>query len=53
MDDREFCRVFNQIQMDPDREEAMLARLLRQERGTRPMKQVKKTVRCWWPPPCC
>lgn len=34
MDDREFCRVFDQIQMGPDREEAMLERLLRQERLT-------------------
>lgn len=44
MDDREFCRVFDQIQMGPDREEAMLERLLRQERRTRPVKQMKKTV---------
>lgn len=44
MDDREIKRVFDQVRMSPEQEEAMLERLLSEERRTRPMKQMKKTV---------
>lgn len=44
MDDREFKRVFDQVQLSPEEEDAMLERLLSGKRRTNPMKPVKKTV---------
>ena len=44
MDEREFKRVFDQVQLSREEEEAMLERLLSEQRRTSPMKPVKKTV---------
>lgn len=44
MDDREIRRVFDQVKLSPEREEAMLERLLSGERSERPMKPIKKTA---------
>jgi len=42
MGDREIKRVFDQVRLDPEREEAMLERLLGEERKITPMKKLKK-----------
>ncbi len=44
MDDRELRRVFDQVRLDPEREEAMLAHLLGEERMQLPMKLTRKAV---------
>lgn len=44
MDEREFKRVFDQVQLSREEEEAMLERLLSEQRRTSPMKPMKKTV---------
>lgn len=44
MDEREFKRVFDQVQLSREEEEAMLERLLNEQRRTIPMKPVKKTM---------
>jgi len=44
MDDREIKRVFDQVRLDPEREEAMLARLLGEERKESHMRLTKKAA---------
>ncbi len=42
MDNREIRRVFDQVRLDPEREETMLERLLGEERKVTPMRKLKK-----------
>lgn len=44
MDNRELERIFDQVRLSREEEEAMLERLLSEKRRTSPMKPVKKTV---------
>lgn len=44
MDNRELERIFDQVRLSREEEEAMLERLLIEKRRTSPMKPVKKTV---------
>ncbi len=44
MDNRELERIFDQVRLSSEEEEAMLERLLSEKRRTSPMKPVKKTV---------
>lgn len=44
MDDRELKRVFDQVKLSPERQEAMLECLLSGERRRKPMKPMRKTV---------
>lgn len=44
MDNRELERIFDQVRLSREEEEAMLKRLLSEKRRTSPMKPVKKTV---------
>ena len=44
MDNRELERIFDQVRLSREEEEAMLERLLSEKRRTSPMKSVKKTV---------
>ena len=42
MDDRELKRVFTQVRPTPEQEQAMLDRLLRKQKGVKPVSQMKK-----------
>lgn len=44
MEDRELKRVFDQVKLSPERQEAMLEHLLGEERRRKPMKSMKKMV---------
>lgn len=44
MEDRELKRVFDQVKLSPERQEAMLEYLLGEERRRKPMKPMKKMV---------
>ena len=42
MDDRELKRVFTQVRPTPEQEQAMLDRLLRKQKGVKPVSRMKK-----------
>lgn len=47
MDDRELRRVFDQVRLSPERQAAMLERLLEEEQKPAPARRVKKLTILW------
>lgn len=53
MENRELKRVFDQVKLSPERQEAMLERLLSGERSGKTVKPMKRWWQYWWLRRCC